>query len=756
MVAARIKYASTKEPEDYAALEKARDDFVKALGGTSVPTKYTKETIKNDKNVIKGAEHAYNKIYASYRQSLAAGKGWSTEGIRDVIALIGTDWWNNRNTTTLLGIALTGSPASNDAMEIIGKSEVYAAAYEAAQLQGADGGDMLFAAYNTAQELGAINTTNPAPMVAERRQFLAAKTVAPAPAAAPAALPAPAADSAAPLPAAKAAPAVAGPPAAVVRGFNLVPEKVAAAEEKQRTADAALAEAARVAQDAAEKVKASAALAAAPVGADAAPNMFGGECEVPVQGPSYAATKIRGDGWCFYKAVLAGYGKPGYTEAEENVSIEARKQSDDGAYALANQLRDLLVGPNLELFKTIYGSPRTTTIVDDSGLRRETLNADQFIARMVQEPIAVEGFLAPRVYAEGDALAPFVANLLRVRIAIYAGGQLSGKGCPDNEPNAPVVSLDYVNGDHYNVFLPLPTPSVPAPPAEEEPAASESSSPSSAASVASGPSSAESESRRPSSATSLGSIGMPQLRDQDFAVRLGAAKAKFEQMRAATGKLEKTVNASKVVERKPTRRRNQTQRINPADIDNLYRELKASQLTRKAKTDIERNKRAQRRLTASAAPAPADDELAAIEADLKSAEETVGQFKALVDELRAKDSGVSKVAEWIMTADMELELQLDYLSQVEQNLATVPSPVDITRLRGMPRPPSSASVTSTQRLSALTPGQQAFYRGIRPSRVGQRITPRTSRGQGRKTPRRRQGRHKRPPRNSTFRRHRKH
>jgi hypothetical protein len=154
-------------------------------------------------------------------------------------------------------------------------------------------------------------------------------------------------------------------------------------------------------------------------------------------------------------------------------------------------------------------------------------------------------------------------------------------------------------------------------------------------------------------------------------------------------------------------------------------ELKASQLTRKAKTNIERNKRAQRRLTARVAPAPVDDELAAIEADLKAAEETVGQFKAMVDELRAKDRGVPEVAEWIMTADMELELQLDYLSQVEQNLAAVPGPVDLTRLRqvhaglDLPRPP--ASLTKP------------------PWRNGGR----------RKTPRRKL-------RNSTFRRHRKH
>jgi hypothetical protein len=203
-------------------------------------------------------------------------------------------------------------------------------------------------------------------------------------------------------------------------------------------------------------------------------------------------------------------------------------------------------------------------------------------------------------------------------------------------------------------------------------------------------------------------------------VRLGAAKVKFDQMRAATGKLETTVNASKVV-RKPKK---QT-RITEADIDNLYRELKASQSKRQAKTVSERNERAQRGRTAKVAPAPVavDDELAAIEADLKSAEETVEQFKVLVDELRATDSGVPEVAEWIMTADMELELQLDYLSQVEQNLADVPPPNDLTRLRevhaslGLPRPPASR--------------------------------PRWK-GGSRKTPRRRK------LRNSTFRRHRKH
>jgi DNA repair exonuclease SbcCD ATPase subunit len=217
---------------------------------------------------------------------------------------------------------------------------------------------------------------------------------------------------------------------------------------------------------------------------------------------------------------------------------------------------------------------------------------------------------------------------------------------------------------------------------------------------------------------------VPDLKAQDFAVRLGEAKLKFEQMQAATQKLETTVNASTVV-RKPTKHTKQT-RMTEEDIDNLYKELKESQRKRQQKTDLERNKRAHRGRTAKVAPAPVatpDDELAAIEADLKSAEDTVEQFKAMVDELRVRYIGVPEVTKWILTAEMELELQLDYLSQVEQNLATVPSPVDLNRLRevhaglGLPRPPAKQP-----------------WRG------------------GRRTPRRRN----KKTRKSTFRRNRKH
>ena len=218
MVLARMKYASTKNPEDYKTLEKARAAFVTALGGTSVPREYTKETIKEDKDVIKGAADAYNKIRSSYRESLASAKGQTGTGITDVIAPIGTEWWNNRNTTTLLGIALTGSRASSDAMEIIGKSEVYAAASKPAQVQGSDGGDMLRAAYETALELGAKDVIDPTSIIAERREFLAAKAAAKAalapaaPAFAPPALLPPPAGPPPPLPPPYLLPAPALPP----------------------------------------------------------------------------------------------------------------------------------------------------------------------------------------------------------------------------------------------------------------------------------------------------------------------------------------------------------------------------------------------------------------------------------------------------------------------------------------------------------------------------------------------------------------
>jgi len=170
LVLTRMKYASTKTPEDYTSLEKARAEFVKALGGDSVSEKYTKDIIKTDKDVIEGAKDAYRQIYLSYKDTIDLPPGASRAAVKDVIAPIRTKWWNDRNETTKLGIVLTGSGGTTDAMKIIGKSEVYAAASKATEVQGADGGDMLLAAYGTALELGAADVTDPALIIAERRR----------------------------------------------------------------------------------------------------------------------------------------------------------------------------------------------------------------------------------------------------------------------------------------------------------------------------------------------------------------------------------------------------------------------------------------------------------------------------------------------------------------------------------------------------------------------------------------------------------
>lgn len=184
MVIARMKYASTKNPMDYTALENARAAFVTALGGTAVPTNYRKDIIKTDADVIEGAKDAYLQIYSSYKDTIVLPPGTSRAAVKDVIKPISEPWWKDRIATTDLGIVLTGSRGTNDAMKIIGKSEVYAAASKAAKARGADGGVMLIAAYDTARELGA-EVPDPTSIIAERRKQTGWKALAAAAAAAP-------------------------------------------------------------------------------------------------------------------------------------------------------------------------------------------------------------------------------------------------------------------------------------------------------------------------------------------------------------------------------------------------------------------------------------------------------------------------------------------------------------------------------------------------------------------------------------------
>jgi hypothetical protein len=216
---------------------------------------------------------------------------------------------------------------------------------------------------------------------------------------------------------------------------------------------------------------------------------------------------------------------------------------------------------------------------------------------------------------------------------------------------------------------------------------------------------------------------MPQLKDQDFAIRLGLAKAKFEQMRAATAKLEVSVAKRKL----PVVKKQTGKLVTEADLTEMYLKLKVSKATR-AQQDAERLARRLKRGRTPTRPLDTtDNDLAQIEAELNAAEGTVDEFKALLETFR-REAVPEEDKQWIMTADMELELQLDYLTQVEQNLATVPNPTGaspsrLNRLReahaglGLPLPPAS---------------REPWRRGGR-----------------NKTPRRK-------PRNSTFRRNRKH
>jgi hypothetical protein len=536
---------------------------------------------------------------------------------------------------------------------------------------------------------------------------LSGEEAAPAPLPAAAAVQAPAAPAAAPAPAlapAAAAPALAPAAPAPAADSAAVQAPAPAAAAVQAPAPAAAAVQAPALDAAGVVLPAPAATTLTePEVADAARESCADIAKEKLgTNPTFVA--IPGDGWCYYNAILTGGGI-----------------GDLGALAFIEQLKPLMP----------EGWTGAKPILNHETGSNDTLTYVDYVAKLGE---TYNGTTNLKYWPEGEYVSPAVVAWFKkqspprnVTLAIYeqtagpinlitsyalAGGNTFyvGDDCAGNE----VLSLAHNSTNHFDLFV--NTEAVAAAPLSAEPEDASSR----RESVFSEP--AASVASRPSSAASLATVGVPQLRDQDFTVRLGAAKVKFEQMRAATRKLETRVDASTVV-RKPKK---QT-RITEADIDNLYRELKASQSKRQAKTVSERNERAQRGRTAKVAPAPVDDELAAIEADLKSAEETVEQFKALVDELRANDSGVPEVAEWIMTADMELELQLDYLSQVEQNLADVPPPNDLTRLRevhaslGLPRPPASLAKP--------------------PWRNGGR----------RKTPRRR-----RKLRNSTFRRHRKH
>ena len=274
---------------------------------------------------------------------------------------------------------------------------------------------------------------------------------------------------------------------------------------------------------------------------------------------------------------------------------------------------------------------------------------------------------------------------------------------------------------------------------------------------------------------------------EGLAERLTKAKAKYEEMTARTQKLEKSVSKKNFT--KPPVKKSKPQYEKPVtetDLTAHYAALRV-QASKRAVQDTERMARRMKRGQVPAVPPQAPDttdaDLAEIEKDLDAAETTVGEFKALLETLRQEDV-LEEDKQWIANADMELELQLDYLSQVERNLADVPDTVAAP----LPVPPVSVSATSTQppltnfdkELDSLR--SQLAERKKERSHAGLSGTPGYNRkdvtvkalekriaqiealkgvagkgGRRRNTPRRHhQGRHKRPSRKSTFRRNRKH
>jgi len=509
MVLARMNYASTKKSEDYKTLENARAAFITALAGTRVPAKYTKETIKNDENVIKGAKDAYNKIYASYDQSLASAKGASAKGVRDVIAPIGTDWWNNRVATSELGIVLTGSPASNDAMEIIGKSEVYAAASKPAQVKGTDGGDMLRAAYETALELGAKGVMDPTSIIAERREFLAAKAAAAAPPAAAPLLPPPppalAASAFALPPAAAAAPPAAAPAAALALPAPALPPALAVAAlpgpppgpppprpqppwkyiTELEPGDILSSEYERITNPVIKSEWYQIGIKSVRTGINASEDLavyrndrvaqeiknektrvdeaYDIACRAAVTNAAATATfaETPPDGWCYYSALLKSGGK---FEMPNDGKQYHYKTTVEDPKELARVTKAIMLGEKGTV-SSMWTTPRETMNYETNS--QETITLDQYIAGMATETSGGN----PKYWAEGDVNSRVISDYFGRIIGIYhqaSGGdktKLSGYNpvpdvyCPvkrkwalDRSPY--LLAFTGAPANHFDAFVP--------------------------------------------------------------------------------------------------------------------------------------------------------------------------------------------------------------------------------------------------------------------------------------------------------------
>jgi len=190
--------------------------------------------------------------------------------------------------------------------------------------------------------------------------------------------------------------------------------------------------------------------AAAPTDAAAAAR----KCSVPQTAPTEGLTKIPADGWCFYKAILAAPNNAQtqiYTEAKHD-----KGKAGAGAQKFARLIaKTILENPEeLTNFKYLFGKSIKTNVLDENGTVREnvTLTSDEYLVEMQNPPTKPDGF--PRVYGEGVPLLQAAARVVNKKIAIYGeNGSLVANGCPKEETDD-VISLKFVGGNHFDVFLP--------------------------------------------------------------------------------------------------------------------------------------------------------------------------------------------------------------------------------------------------------------------------------------------------------------
>jgi hypothetical protein len=193
-------------------------------------------------------------------------------------------------------------------------------------------------------------------------------------------------------------------------------------------------------------------------------------CGIPAEQPTdETLTTISGDGWCFYKAILAALHNDEsqiFTEATDR--DKSNKAPDEFARGIAELLRK--DEGELDVYKERYGKDRPTNVRQDDGDIEVdvTLTPEKYLDELEKPPVIVDGVSLPRVYAEGDAIARAAARYYEekgvlFKIAIYGpNGELAGTGCPNGETSR-IISLKHVAGNHFDVFLPAPGAAPPPP-----------------------------------------------------------------------------------------------------------------------------------------------------------------------------------------------------------------------------------------------------------------------------------------------------